>query len=158
MLNLTNLRALLDFSKKKNSQSIWSSLCDNALRDLQMALTDNRFLGHYNSILPVYLAHETRHFYFAINASRSGIHTVLYNVYDDKIQKPIDYALRSLSDVQGKYSQNDSEALGMLFMIEACNNYLYGKHFTLVMDQKPLLKLFGQQDAFPIIASNIIHR
>ena len=46
-------------------------------------------------------------------------------------------------DAETRYSQTEREALAVLFSCKGFKNYVYGLRFTIVTDQKPLLKLYS---------------
>ena len=76
------------------------------------------------------------------DASPYGVGVVLSHLIDNQSDKPIAYASRSLSTVERKYSQLDKEALAILFGISKFHRYLYGSHFIIHSDHKPLILAF----------------
>ena len=52
--------------------------------------------------------------------------------------RPVYYASRSLTAVERGYSQKEREALALVWACERFHVYLYGKHFELETDHKPL--------------------
>ena len=59
------------------------------------------------------------------------------------------YVSRSLTSVEQKYSQTEKEALAIVWAIERLHIYLYGGHFTLVTDCKPLQWIFKNPKSKP---------
>ena len=53
-------------------------------------------------------------------------------------KRPIAYASRTLSDAEKNYAQIEKEGLALVFGIR---KFIYGRHFTLVTDHKPLLAI-----------------
>ena len=54
---------------------------------------------------------------------------------------PVCSVSRSLTDCEQRYSQTESEALGLVWACESLHPYLYGQH--LVIDHKPLEVIYG---------------
>ena len=92
-------------------------------------LTADTFLVHFNSDLPLVLA---------CDASQFGIGAVLAHRMADRSEKPIGYASRTLSKAKQNYSQLEKEGLSCIFGINKFYSYLFGHHFELITDHKPL--------------------
>ena len=109
---------------------------------------------------PTLLVHfgENKPIMLSCDASPYGMGTVLSHVMDDQSDKPIAYTSRSLSTVERKYLQMDKEALTILFGISEFHHYLYGRHFIIYSDHKPLMYIFNQSKAVPVMASAILQR
>ena len=60
--------------------------------------------------------------------------------------KPIAYALRSLSDNEKKYDTYKKEALAIIFCVTHFHPYLYGRKITLVTDHKLLVCFQNSKD------------
>ena len=76
----------------------------------------------------------------------------------DGSEKPIGFASRSLSHAETRYSQLDKEALAIVFGVKKFHQYLYGRHFTICTDHKPLLGLFNESRSVPHMASGRVQR
>ena len=65
---------------------------------------------------------------------------------------------RTLTSAEQKYSQLEKEGLALVFGVKKFHNYVYGHHFTIRSDHKPLLYLFQENKAISILASARIQR
>ncbi|XP_064410442.1 uncharacterized protein K02A2.6-like [Latimeria chalumnae] len=74
------------------------------------------------------------------NASKEGIGTVLLQL-DDIEWRPLAYASHAFTNTEYKYAQIEKETLGIAFGCEAFHNYVYGIHFKIETDHKPLLTI-----------------
>ena len=77
---------------------------------------------------------------------------------NDNTEKPIAFTSRTLTTPEKKYSQLEKEALAIIFAVRKFHDYLYGRHFTLYSDHKPLQYLLGQSCQIPTPASPRIQR
>ena len=67
---------------------------------------------------------------------------------------PIAYASRTLNEYEKRYGQIDKEALAIMFGLKRFHLYLYGRHFTIQTNHKPLERIFGPKTAIPLLASS----
>lgn len=134
---------------KKDVQFKWTEKCDVAFVTVKNKLTSNDVLVHYNPALPLKLV---------VDASNYGVGAILCHIFDNKVEKPIAYASRSLSSAEQKYSQIEKEGLAIIFGVNKFNDYLYLNHFTLVTDHKPLLNIFSPTKGIPQYSANRLRR
>ena len=92
------------------------------------------------------------------DASDVGIGAVLWHKFPDRSERPIDKALKTLSPTQKGYSQIHKEALSIIFGLSKFYQYLYGQHFILFTDHKPLTAIFGLKAGTPLLAANHLSR
>ncbi|KAK7579781.1 hypothetical protein V9T40_008715 [Parthenolecanium corni] len=127
----------------------WTKNCEKAFEEVKREIASDRVLVPYDPQLPVLLATD---------ASPYGLGAVLSHIYPNGIEKPICFASRSLSETEQKYSQIDKEALGIYWGVHKFFVYLYGRHFTLVTDHRPLVQIFHPSKSLPALStSRMLH-
>lgn len=134
---------------KKEVVFKWTSECDLAYKKVKEMLLSAKVLVHYNPNLEVKLTTD---------ASLHGLGCILSHVFPDGTEKPIAYASRTLSDAEKNYAQIEREGLAIIFGLTKFNQYLYGREFTLVSDNKPLLAIFNPKKGIPQYSANRLRR
>ena len=124
----------------------WTTEQQQAFQHAKDSLTSECLLVHYD---------PTKELVLACNASP---YAILYHKTNDGQDKPIAFALRSLAPAEMKYSQLDKEALAIVFGVKRFHQYLFGCHFTILSDHKPLQHIFHQDKATLSLASARIQR
>ena len=127
----------------------WTSIWDQAFGDIKYALTSETTLTHYNPGLPVELS---------VDASPYRLGAVIMHVYPNGTRRPIAYGSRTLNEHEKRYGQIDKEALAIMFGLKRFHVYLYGRHFTILTDHKPLERIFGPRTAIPPLAAMHLQR
>ena len=112
-------------------------------------LCSNRLLAMYDPKLPIKIESD---------ASNYGLGSVISHIYPEGSEKPIEYASRTLSKAERKYSQIDKEALAIIWSVKRFHYYVYGSSFELVSDYKPLIHIFSKNKGLPEMSSNLISR
>lgn len=92
------------------------------------------------------------------DASPTGLGAVLFHVFPGGEQRPVAYASRALTRAERNYSQLDREALGLVFGVKEFHQYIYGRHFILETDHKPLTYIFGSKKGLPQMAASRVQR
>ena len=106
-------------------------------------------LTHFHNNLPLKL--DT-------NANNYGIGAVISHIIPNGEERPIAFALRTLSKSERNYAQIEKEALSIIFGVMKFHEYLYGWKFVLVTDHKPLLSLLGPKSGIPSLAAARMQR
>ena len=127
----------------------WSTAQQQAFQKAKASLTSDCLLVHYD---------PSKELVLACDASPYGIGAALSHRMEDGLDKPIAFTSRSLVPAEKKYSQLDKEGLAIVFGVKRFHQYLFGRHFTILSDHKPLQHLFKESSATPTLASARIQR
>ena len=106
-------------------------------------------LVHYNPDLPIRLVGD---------ASAYGVRAVIAHMLPDGSEHPIAFASRTLTSSERKYAQVEKETLSLIFGVKRFHSYLYGRHFTIVTDHKPLTAILGPKKGIPPLAAARLQR
>ena len=124
------LRPLL----KKTSKFIWTEEQEKCFNEIKDRIANATANSHYNPQL------ETR---IKCDALRSGLRTALEQLTVDR-WKPIAFASRFLNSCEERYSVNELELLGVVWLTAYFKNYLYRKNFTVITDHRALLSIMKE--------------
>ncbi|KAL5011216.1 hypothetical protein ScPMuIL_011700 [Solemya velum] len=118
---------------KKTTPWSWTGKHDSALNKLKTALGNASTLSYFdpNQSCDIYT-----------DASPVGISAVL--IQDEKI---IQFASRSLTPTEQRYSQTEREALAITWASEYFHVYIFGTEYTVYTDHKLLVTLFNNPRA-----------
>ena len=133
----------------KNAKWNWGPECQKSFESAKAALSSSSLLAHYNPTLPIRLAGD---------ASAYGIGAVIAHVMPDGSERPVAFASRTLTSAEKNYSQIEKEALALVYGVKRFHTYLYGRHFTLVTDHKPLKTILGPKKGIPTLAAARLQR
>ena len=123
----------------------WGEIEQAVFDTVKKILCNETVLAHFNPSLPIGIA---------CDASNVGLGVVLFHRYADGSDRPIANASKTLTEAQRNYSQIQKEPLAIVYALSKFHQFLYGRTFILVTDQKPLLSLFGPTKATPSLAAN----
>lgn len=130
----------------KNCKFFWSAKCESAFLRLKREIASDQVLTPYHPELPLRLA---------CDASPYGIAAVLSHVINGD-ERPIAFISRSLTQAESQYSQLDREALAIVFAVGKFFQYLYGRHFELLTDNRPLIRIFHPSNVPPMTAGRLL--
>lgn len=106
-------------------------------------------LAHYDPTKPLVIAAD---------ASSNGIGCAMLQLREDGSLRPVQYAAASFSDTERRYAQVEREALALVFAVKKFHRYIFGRHFDLHTDHKPLLSIFGSKRGIPVHSANRLIR
>lgn len=126
--NLSSHTAALRDLIKKDSVFVWEESHQRAFDDLKNLVASNISLKYFNPSV------ETT---IEVDASMKGLGATL-------IQNgaPVAFASKALTQTQANYSNIERECLAVIYGIQRFHTYVYGKHFTVTSDHKPLEMIF----------------
>ena len=134
---------------RKEDKWCWGKEQQTAFEKVKSLLTSDRLLVHYDPDQELILA---------CDASPYGVGAVLSHRGEDGQEKPVAFASRTLAKAEKNYSQLEKEGLAIVFGVKKFHLYLFGRHFVILSDHKPLRHLFKEDSATPVMASACIQR
>ncbi|XP_065204814.1 uncharacterized protein K02A2.6-like [Planococcus citri] len=123
------LRKLL----RKNAKFEWGKDQIRAFNTLKEALVNITCLHHFNTDLETHLY---------CDAGPNALGAVLVQISNGE-PRPIEFASKSLTEVEKRYSQLEKEAYALVWGVERFQFYLLGKRFKLITDNQPVKFLFA---------------
>ncbi|XP_043234787.1 uncharacterized protein K02A2.6-like [Amphibalanus amphitrite] len=144
--NLSKTARPLNELLKKDSEWKWTAECEASFNSIKRQLSSTEVLRHFD---------VTEQVTVITDASPEGLGAVLVQGKDER---PIMYVSRSLSEHERKYSQIEREGLCVVWAFQRLKQFLYGRHFKLVTDNKPLAHVFGPKAPLPTLAASRIQR
>ncbi|KAL3975969.1 inner nuclear membrane protein Man1 [Sarotherodon galilaeus] len=132
--NLSTVLHPLHSLLQQNVKWKWTKNCEEAFNGAKQLITSEEVLRHFDPNLPLRLT--IRHF----------------------CQRPVAFASRSLNAPERNYAQIDREALSLVWGVKKFNQYLYGRHFALITDHRPLVSIFHPQKGMPTMAAARLQR
>ncbi|XP_038063208.1 uncharacterized protein K02A2.6-like [Patiria miniata] len=112
----------------QDSKWKWEQEEISSFNELKSILTNTNVMVYFDPRKPTDII---------VDASPVGLGAMLSQ--DGKI---VSYASRTLSDVESRYSQTEREMLGVVWAVERFHLYVFGAHFRIITDHKPLLGIF----------------
>jgi len=143
------LRRPLDYLLKKDVPWTWSPQCQKSFEQFKKILTSKLLLTHYNPKYEIIVAAD---------ASNEGVGACILHRFPDHSVKAVSHAARNLTPVERNYSQIEKEALAIMFAVTKFHRMIFGRHFTLQTDHKPLLQIFGSKKGISVHSANRLQR
>ena len=129
---------------RKNSKFRWTDACETAFQRAKDEIISDRVLMPFTPEYEVILATD---------ASPYGLSAVLSHKLPDGSERPVLFISRSLTKAEKNYSQLDREATAIYWAFKKLFHYLYGRKFTLVVDNKPLTTIFNPSKQLPVLSA-----
>ena len=146
---LSDLSAPLNELLRKDVEFNWSTDCDESLNKIKESLSSAEVLAYFDPKVPLGLA---------CDASKVGIGAILYHRYDNGTERPTAYVSKALTKIEEKYSQIEREAFSLVYEVKKFHQFLFGYKFTLLMNHKLLLTVFGPKNGIPEMAASRLQR
>lgn len=130
--NFATISKPLNNLTKKNVKFEWTAECEKAFRTIK------RILIHPNTLAYPDFSSE---FTLTVDASMTGCGGVL-----QQNNKPIAFASKCFNSAEQKKATIEQELIAIHWAIKHFRSYLWGYHFTVQSDHKPLIYLFNLKD------------
>ena len=147
--NLSSTLEPLHLLLRKDVRWEWGTEQQEAFETAKNLLQSSDLLVHYD---------PEKELVVSCDASPYGVGAVLAHVMEDGSEKPVAYASRTLSSAERGYGHLDKEALAVVFAVKKFHQFLYGRHFKVFTDHKPLLGLLNPDRPTPLMASSRMQR
>uniref|UniRef100_A0A5S6QIU9 Reverse transcriptase domain-containing protein n=1 Tax=Trichuris muris TaxID=70415 RepID=A0A5S6QIU9_TRIMR len=141
--------AVLNRLRRKNVPFVWAAEHELAFEHLKEKIVNATLLVHFREDLPLVLATD---------ALQCDIGAVIFHRYPDGTERPIAHASETLNAQQKDYSQVEKKGLAIIFGVRKFHHYLYGRHFDLLTDHKPLVSIFSPSKALPVMTAQRLQR
>ncbi|KAJ1117862.1 hypothetical protein NDU88_006058 [Pleurodeles waltl] len=116
-------------SKKQPKKVIWTPECQKAFDTLKQAMCST----------PVLLAPDySKEFIVQTDASEEGIGAVLAQVNEEGQDQPVAFISRRLLPREKRWSAIEREAFAVVWSLKKLRPYLFGTHFCVQTDHRPL--------------------
>ena len=149
LCNLSDMCAPLNKLLQKEQPWSWTNSCQDVFDRIKKKLVSTEALAHYDPSLPLFLAAD---------ASSIGVGAVIFHQYPDKTERAIAHASKTLTAAERNYSQIEREALSIIYGIKKFHQYLWGRHFKIQTDHKPLTTIFGGKKGIPTTTASRLQR
>ena len=125
----------------KGNEFEWNQTHEKVFNKLKQKLASSPVMTYFD------VDKET---YLHIDASPFGLSGILMQKQKQSGDfRIIAYGSRSLSNVETRYSQTERGALAIVWGVEHFHQYVYGSHFVIVTDHKPLEIIYGNRNSKP---------
>lgn len=134
--NFAILAQPLNHLTRKNTEYKWTDECQKAFETLKQKLINPPILKYPDF---------SKEFIVTVDASKKACGFVLSQTYGEH-DLPIYFASRSFTKGEQNKSTIEQELLAIYYAVQYFKPYIYGTHFRVKSDHKPLIYLFGLKD------------
>ena len=134
---------------EKGQKWIWDKSCESAFQKAKEMVTSDLVLCHHDPKCPIRLA---------CDASPFRVGAVISHIMNDGTKRPIAFASRTLTKTEQNRSQIDKEATAIIFGVKKFHTYLFGRHFTLITDNQPLVSIFSPKKGISMMTAARLQR
>ena len=123
---LPDIAAKTTFHKEQISQWDCTPSTDSAFQQLKQWICNTHLkttLAYYNRTQPVTMQTDS---------SKYGLGAALL-----QNNRPIEFASKTLEDVETRYANIEQECLSVVFGLEKFHTYIYGRHITVCNNSQP---------------------
>ena len=147
--NISTVLYPLNQLLNKNSKWNWTNACEQSFQKTKEMIADNTCLTHFDPASPIVLSTD---------ASPYGIGAVLAHRTADGDERPICFASRTLTKAEQNYSQLDREGLSIVWAVQKMSDYVYGRKFTIITDNRPISAILASDRATPPMVAARLQR
>ena len=83
---------------------------------------------------------------------------VISHLMSDGSERPIAFALRTMSATERKYAQLEKKALSFVYGVKKFHRYLYSRKCTLLTDHQPLTAILNPKMGIPSLTAARLQR
>ena len=139
--NFSDISAPLRELTRKDQPFLWKEAQEKSFNTIKELLTGAEVMAYFD---------PTKETELVTDASPSGLSAILMqNTPGKEDRRVVAYASRALTMVERRYSQTEREALAIVWAIEKLHLYLFGSHFKLLTDCKPIELIFNNPKSKP---------
>jgi transposase InsO family protein len=139
--NFSDITMPLRELTKKNNRFVWGDQQQRAFEKIKELLTSNTVMAYFD---------KNKQTELVTDASPWGLSAILsQHTTGQDDRRIVAFVSRSLSPVEQRYSQREKEAFAIVWAIERLHLYLYGGHFTLLTDCKPVQLILSNAKSKP---------
>ena len=143
--SLHQIKAPLNELLTESIKWTWLVDCQQSFEKIKASFHSDLLLTYFD---------PTQKMVIAADACSHGVGAVISHIFADKSEKGIMHVARSLMLTEHNCSQVEKKALALTFAVKKFLKMLFGCHFTLLTNHKPLLSIFGSKKGIPVYSAS----